>query len=315
LGAYPVKQDLRRGVVIIFKLLLTKRKMIMKRNMILFIILIAAMQLFTHALAQEKSGESIRLIIRGDDLGSTQGTIEAFEQAINNGVLTCASIQVPAPWFEAAVEVARKHPGFCFGIHLTLVAEWRGYRWRPVLPYNEVPSLVDDDGYFYQSPGDLLAANPNADEIEAELAAQIELAQKRGIRISYLDNHYLDIDTIPGCNNLNQKLAAKYGLLVSGSVGEKKVKGIYFVPEEQKLEWAIGILEELKPGLWLWNCHPGIDSPEQNALIHTLPEDIFPGQGVGAHRAMVLEVLKNIAVKSIILRRGIILTDYNKIKE
>jgi predicted glycoside hydrolase/deacetylase ChbG (UPF0249 family) len=287
----------------------------MKRNMIIFIILIAAIQLITNAQAQKKQEESIQLIIRGDDLGSTQGTIEAFEQAINKGVLTCASIQVPAPWFEAASELAKKHPEFCFGIHLTLIGEWRGYRWRPVLPYDKVPTLVDEDGYFYQSPADLLAANPNADEVEAELQAQIELAQKRGIKISYLDNHYLDIDTIPGCNNLNQKLATKYGVSVSGQVGEKKVKGIYFVPEEQKLEWAIGRLEELTPGIWLWNCHPGIESPEQNALIHSFPDHIFPGQGVGAHRAMVLDVLKDIAVKSIILKRGIILTDYNKIKE
>ncbi len=181
--------------------------------------------------------------------------------------------------------------------------------------YNEVSSLVDEDGYFYQSPADLLAANPKANEIEAELSAQIELALKRGIRISYLDNHYLDIDTIPGCNNLNQKLAAKYGVSVSGDVGEKRLKGIYFVPEEQKLEWAIERLEELAPGLWLWNCHPGIDSPEQNALIHSYPEHIFPGQGVGMHRAMVLDVLKDIAVKSIILKKGIVLTDYNKIKD
>jgi len=259
--------------------------------------------------------EKIRLIIRGDDLGSTQGTIEAFAQAINDGVLTCASIQVPGPWFEAAAVLAKKHPEFCFGIHLTLVAEWRGYRWRPVLPYSKVPSLVDEDGYFYQSPVDLLGANPKADEIEAELTAQIEFAQKKGIRVSYLDNHYLDIDTIPGCDNLNQKLAARYGLLVSGGVGEQKLKGVYFVPEEQKLAWAVDRLEELTPGLWLWNCHPGIDSPEQRALIHAFPEDIFPGQGVGAHRAMVLKVLTNIAVKSIILKKNIFLTDYNQIRK
>ncbi len=29
------------------------------------------------------------------------------------------------------------------------------------------------------------------------------------------------------------------------------------------------------------HCHPGIDSPEQNALIHSAPEDIFVDGGVG----------------------------------
>jgi hypothetical protein len=41
-----------------------------------------------------------KLIIRGDDMGMTQGSLVAFEKAFNEGVLTCASIQVPAPWFE-----------------------------------------------------------------------------------------------------------------------------------------------------------------------------------------------------------------------
>ncbi len=106
----------------------------MKRNTLISIMILIAIPIFTFAQTEKNPDEFIRLIIRGDDLGSTQGTIEAFSQAINNGVLTCASIQVPAPWFEAASEFAKKRPGFCFGIHLTLVAEWRGYRWRPVLP-------------------------------------------------------------------------------------------------------------------------------------------------------------------------------------
>jgi len=33
--------------------------------------------------------EETRLIVRGDDLGMTQGTLLAFERAFNKGVLTC----------------------------------------------------------------------------------------------------------------------------------------------------------------------------------------------------------------------------------
>ena len=76
--------------------------------------------------------EEIRLFIRGDDFGMTEGSLEAFEQAFNNGMLTCASIQAPAPWFEGAAELCRKNPGWGIGVHLTLVGEWRGYRCRPV---------------------------------------------------------------------------------------------------------------------------------------------------------------------------------------
>ena len=53
------------------------------------------------------SEEAIRLIIRGDDFGMTQGSLVAFEKAFNEGVLTCGGLQVPAPWFEAAAEMCR----------------------------------------------------------------------------------------------------------------------------------------------------------------------------------------------------------------
>ncbi len=76
------------------------------------------------------------------------------------------------------------------------------------------------------------------------------------------------------------------------------------------------MLDELKkPGLYLWVCHIGIDSPEQNAFIHTAPGDIFPGGGVGKHRAAETDVLTSIEVKSIILKKGIKLVSYRQLWE
>jgi len=263
--------------------------------------------------AGARAEDGIRLIIRGDDLGMTEGSLEAFEQAINNGVLTCASVLVPSPWFEGAAELCRKNPGWCVGIHLTLVGEWRGNRWRPVLPWDKVPSLVDENGYLYTYPKELYAHNPKLDEIEAELRAQIELAKKKGITISYLDNHYLAVEKYPGGLDLLMKLGSEYNVPVSQYAGEQICRGIYDVPVDRKTMSAVEMLNELGPGLWLWYCHPGIESPEQNALIHTSPEDIFIEGGVGPHRAAVLKALMSIEVKSVILKKGIILTDYREV--
>jgi len=52
------------------------------------------------------AGET-NLIVRGDDFGMTQGSLVAFERAFKEGILTCASLQVPAPWFEAAALTTR----------------------------------------------------------------------------------------------------------------------------------------------------------------------------------------------------------------
>ena len=254
--------------------------------------------------------EDIRLIIRGDDLGMTQGSLVAFERAFNQGVLTCASIIVPGPWFEGAAEICRKNPGWCTGIHLALVGEWRGYRWRPVLPWDKVSSLVDEDGFLFTYPEELLAHNPKLDEMEAELRAQVELAIKKGVNVQYIDTHYGGID-----REIVEKIARDYNVPISGRMDDKRFGSIYTTPVEQKTEHAVEMLEELEPGLWLWNCHLGIDSPEHNALIHSKQEDIFPGGGVGKHRAAETDALTSIEVKSIILKKGIKLTNYRELWE
>lgn len=257
--------------------------------------------------------QDIRLIVRGDDLGMTQGSLIAFEKAFNEGVLTCASIIVPAPWFEGATDLIRKNPNWCIGIHLTLIGEWRGYRWRPILPWNEVKSIVDDDGFFFRYPDELLTRRPKTEEIEAEWRAQINLALKRGIKPQYLDFHYMGPASYSGLNAVVEKIAKDYNLPLSGTLGENRLPGIYQTPIGEKTDLAVKTLEHMKPGLWLWVFHPGIDSPEQNALVHTNPADVFSDGGVGKHRAAETEALSSPQVKAIIQKRGIKLTTYETI--
>jgi len=272
------------------------------------------MVLCLNGLSYGENADKIRLIVRGDDLGMTQGSLVAFERAFNEGILTCGSIQTCAPWFEAAAELCAKNPGWCIGLHLCMVGEWRGYRWRPVLPWSEVSSIVDEDGYLYTAPDELNAHNPKIEEVEAELRAQIDLALKRGIKISYIDNHYGAVSSIPGGREVLNRLSRDYDVPVSGSYNEQRVS-IYTTDIERKLGHATEQLSALEPGLYYWVCHPGIDSPEQGALIHTQPDHIFTNGGVGPHRAEVTRVLTSIEVKSMVLAKGIRLTDYRELKD
>ena len=150
-------------------------------------------------------------------------------------------------------------------------------------------------------------------EIDAELRAQVVLARKKGVDIRYLDTHYMGIDGYPGLREVIQKMAKDFHLPISSQMGEKRVSGIYTVPIMQKKERTIKMLEELPPGLWLWVAHIGIDSPEQNALVHSAPEHRFKNGGVGPHRAEELRVITSEEVKSLIRKRGIRLTDYVKL--
>ncbi len=256
--------------------------------------------------------QEIRLIVRGDDFGMTEGNLEAIEKAMNEGVMTATSMIVSAPWFEGAADLARRNPGWCTGIHLCLVGEWRGYRWRPVLPWDRVRSLVDSDGFLYPSPKELFSHKPKIEDIDAELRAQIELARRKGVNVQYLDTHYMELSDYPGLEGVIQKIARDNNLPISSQFGEKEIS-VYTTPVDQKLKKALEQLEGLGPGLWMWVCHVGIDSPEQRALIHTAPEDIFVDGGVGLHRAAELNVLTSLEVKSIILKKGIRLANYREI--
>lgn len=276
-------------------------------------LLVASLAIMMILMTSDTDAQDIRLIVRGDDLGMTQGSLVAFEKAFNEGILTCASIIVPAPWFEAATDLIRNNPSWCIGVHLTLIGEWRGYRWRPILPWNMVKSIVDEDGFLYTYPGELLARTPRIEEIEAEWRAQINLALKKGIKLQYLDFHYMGPASYPGLSDVVQKIAIDYNLPLSGTLGEKRLPGIYKTPIGKKTDLAVKTLENLKRGLWLWVFHPGIDSPEHNALIHTNPEDVFKDGGVGKHRAAETVTLYNPQVKAVIQKRGINLTTYGAI--
>jgi len=41
--------------------------------------------------------QEIQLLVRGDDFGMAEGNLEAVERAMNEVVMTCTSIIVPAP--------------------------------------------------------------------------------------------------------------------------------------------------------------------------------------------------------------------------
>ena len=118
----------------------------------------------------------------------------------------------------------------------------------------------------------------------------------------------------PGLSEIINRIGRDYNVPISMLLGEKQIS-IYTIPIEQKLDSAVKMLEELEPGLWLWYCHPGIDSPEQNTLIHTAPGDIFIEGTVGPHRAEILKTLTSIEVKSIILKKGIKLINYRELWE
>ena len=91
-------------------------------------------------------------------------------------------------WVAEVADFAQKNPQADLGLHLTLTNEWEWMRWGPTASKSEVPSLLNEQGFFYpdcQTFGQL--AKP--EEVEIELRAQIEQAFKMGIQPTHFDTH------------------------------------------------------------------------------------------------------------------------------
>jgi predicted glycoside hydrolase/deacetylase ChbG (UPF0249 family) len=122
------------------------------------------------------------LIVNCDDLGSSHAANVAIHRAMTAGVATSASLMVPCPW---AREAAAMCAGQDVGVHLTLTAEYPGYRWRSL---TGAASLHDADGFM---PATMQAAVERAhpEDVRSECRAQIEQALAWGVDVTHLDSH------------------------------------------------------------------------------------------------------------------------------
>ena len=101
---------------------------------------------------------------------------------LTDGVARSTTLMVPCPWALHAMRLLGDHPDIAFGVHLTVISEFADYRWGPLASRNEVPSLLDETGFFYSNDRQAeLLARAELDELEAEFRAQIEAVLAAGL--------------------------------------------------------------------------------------------------------------------------------------
>jgi len=131
-----------------------------------------------------------RLIVNADDFGLTQGVNRAIVETHCHGVVTSSTLMANGQAFDDAVERAKSEPRLSIGCHVVLVDGMpiRGAQQTATLSDKKFP-----DGRFYQSLNSFalraVGGRIDADEIEAEVTAQIRKLQAAGVAVSHLDTH------------------------------------------------------------------------------------------------------------------------------
>jgi chitin disaccharide deacetylase len=209
-------------------------KTIFKQTILLVLLLIPA-GLF--AQQQKNTAELLGypadtklLILHADDLGLSHSTNMAVIKAFESNAVSSASIMVPCPWFPEIAAYVKDHPDLDVGIHFTLNAEWKFYKWNGVSPSGDIPSLLDKDGYFNSSLQPLIfGAKP--EQVEKELRAQLEKAIAYGIKPSHIDSHMGSMFITPALFRVALKVAREYKIPLFIPMNEAKKSAPFLIKE------------------------------------------------------------------------------------
>jgi chitin disaccharide deacetylase len=218
------------------------------------------------------------VIISCDDLGSCHAANEGVFAAIRDGVASCASLMVPAPWARDAA--LRYQPSDDIGVHLTLNCEHPTYRWGPI---THAPSLQSGESGFPRSVDDLWE-HADPEEVLRECRAQIERALAWDIDVTHLAPHLTAITLRPEFFDIYLELAVEFRLPIRlpSTITREQAgfpfrdlaadEGVVF-PDHFDHDWRAGsrervyeAIEALEPGVTEIHVQPAIDTPEVRAI-------------------------------------------------
>ncbi|MFN8354072.1 MAG: ChbG/HpnK family deacetylase [Spirosomataceae bacterium] len=260
-----------------------------------------------------------RLIVRGDDMGYSHAGNEALIKSYKEGIETSIEVIVPSPWFPEAVKMLAQNPKVDVGLHFAITSEWDNIKWRPL---TDAPSLRNKDGYFYPMlfhnkdyPNQAVIDNDwKIADIEKELRAQIEMAQRHIPRLSHISGHMGSTGFTAEIKEMTKRVAQEYHLKPV-DVDSPKDYGIAYTgfdfrnkTTEERIDAFIAMLDKLEAGkTYVFVEHPGLDNDELRAIYHIGYEDVAKG------RQDVTTIFTSEKVKEALIQKGVKLVSYKEV--
>lgn len=199
-----------------------------------------------------------KLIITADDYGMSRAVNDAIDSGIAAGLITSTNVMTNMPLYKEAVKL-KENANISVGLHWVLACG------KPVLPREEIPTLVAENGEFYSYPefrSRLRKKQISFEDIKKELVAQYNL--------------YFDLMGQPDYWNTHQNTHVDFGIYrlfvdTAAALGIYKMRShqrIYVQGSDnsQKMPLVWRLAEPIKSkmlDIWQHNAHKkGISSPD-----------------------------------------------------
>lgn len=236
--------------------------------------------------------DTVFLMVHADDAGLCHSENRATIHCLENGSVNSCSVMVNCPGFEEMASFLSHNSEYDHGIHLTLTCEWHSYRFGPVLPAGEVPSLVDESGNFFKDRKTLLQ-NAHPEEVKKEVRAQIERGLEFGLHPSHIDSHMYSMGISKEIFDIYRDSGREFGLpvLINGRLlsevsgleplealapDDFQMPHIHFAHFDHFIKGKLDVfyrdtIQTLVPGLHMILIHPAYDDEEMKDVTRDHP--------------------------------------------
>lgn len=200
-----------------------------------------------------------QLLLRADDLGFSEAVNYGIVKTVREGLIRNCGVMVNMEATEHAAVLIEQNP-CCLGLHCNVSVG------RPICPPEEVPSLVDDRGFFHNSSTyrDAVAEFASMEDLQRELIAQYHrFVFLFGRKPAYFEAHAVKSRNLGAAL---ERVAAENGLFYQPSFSDFTIGGTYVtnVPMhsmEPGYDARTALKQELSKvwegGTYLYVCHPG----------------------------------------------------------
>lgn len=248
---------------------------------------------------------TIGLITRADDAGSNATANRAILEACNHGIIRNVSLMATCGAIEEAAEIFRGRDDICFGVHLTLNAEWDQVRWGPLSPVDKVPTLIDAEGYLHRTPEAMSLAGAALDEVFLEMQAQLNRLRKLGFPIRYADEHMFFGRVFAGYEERFNQWCKEAGL-VNFRRGLRRLP--FRAEGNSQVTALLNALDRAETGIYTLITHPAFDTPEMRELGHVGKS----GEDIAREREGDTRLMTNTKVMEFCKERRIQLLRYDE---